>query len=53
MIKILGKGEYLKYKALYKEMQQGMDAINYVIDRPWVFDNSKVSKDDVVLELVS
>ena len=51
MIKILGKEEYLKYKALYKEMQQGMDAINYVIDCPWVLDNSKVSSDDVVLEV--
>lgn len=51
MIKILGKEEYLRYADLFKEMQQAMDGVNYVIDCPWVYDNSKVSKDDVVLDM--
>lgn len=51
MIKILGKEEYLKYVSLYKEMQQAMDCINYVIDCPWVYDNSHISKEDVVLDV--
>ncbi len=51
MIKVLGKEEYLKYDALYKEMQQAMDSINYVIDCPWVYDHSGVSKDDIVLDV--
>lgn len=51
MIKILGKEEYLKYAGLFKEMQNAMDGVNYVIDCPWVYDNSNVSKHDVVLDV--
>jgi len=51
MIKILGKEEYLKYSDLYKEMQNAMDCINYVIDCPWVYDHSNISREDTVLDV--
>ncbi len=51
MIKVLGIEEFLKYDALYKKMQQGMDSINYVIDCPWVYDHANVSIKDVVIDV--
>lgn len=51
MIKVLGKDEYLKYTNLFRSMQSSIEGIHYTIDCPWVYDNIKISENDVILDV--
>lgn len=51
MIKVLGKEEYLKYIDLIKEMKKSVVGIHYPIDCPWIYDNTKISENDIILDI--